>query len=137
MESVAAHCLCRGCKFNLTGRNATHPSSFLKQMPGAPATPLRTWPGLQRDLQEAIAESRVTKRQKILTSHGMNKVAYAFDPKWVPGVNPTNVCSQDVMHLLFDGVTRHESAWMLQQLVIKQHLSWPALLEAQANYRWR
>ena len=42
--------------------------------------------------------------------------ALGFDPKYIPHVVPTNVAPQDLLHLFFDGLTRHEPAWLFYVL---------------------
>ena len=119
VESVSAHVFCRSCDFNRVAPDAYRPFSFLWTPTGAPCCRrLREWPEHERILTELRAEMLAglpgagKSVEKALSALGMNKLYYAFDPKYIPHVVPTNVALQDLLHLFFDGLTRHELAWL-------------------------
>lgn len=51
--------------------------------------------------------------KKLFTEHGLNKLHFAFDPKYIPYFDPTTMAPQDLLHLFPDGLLRSECAWLL------------------------
>ena len=44
--------------------------------------------------------------------HGLNKLYFAFDPQYIPHIDPTTIAPQDLLHLFPDGLLRSECAWL-------------------------
>ena len=54
---------------------------------------------------------------KIFAEHGFNKLHFAFDPKYIPWINPMLVAPQDLLHTFPDGLLRSECAWLFYILL--------------------
>ena len=104
------------------------PHSFLK---GGGAWTLRT----QRALLAQTLRWRDHPDAAEMQAAGVNKLVWALMEQYFPGVNPANIAPQDIMHLLADGITRHEAAWLLYMLHSRGHLKLPAVNEAILTYR--
>jgi len=52
------------------------------------------------------------ERDKLFTAHGLNKLHFALDPKYVPHLDPSIAAPQDLLHLFPDGLLRSECAWL-------------------------
>ena len=105
------------------------PHSFLKE--GGKWT-LRT----QRLLLAQIRGWRDKPDAAEMQAAVVNKLTWALMDRYFPGVNPANIAPQDIMHLLADGITRHEAAWLLYMLHSRDHLKLPAVNAAILKYRW-
>jgi hypothetical protein len=53
-----------------------------------------------------------TQRAALFTEHGLNKLYFAMDPKYIPHLDPSVVAPQDLLHLFPDGLLRSEGAWL-------------------------
>ena len=105
------------------------PHSFLK---GGGAWTLR-------DQRSLLAHIRAWRQQPVaadMQAAGVNKLEWALMDKYFPGVNPANIAPQDIMHLLADGITRHEAAWLIYMLHSRGHLKLGAVNDAIREYRW-
>ena len=138
VESPAAHHPCRCCDWDQSSPLAHKPFSFLDAAANrrqcshpSPSWTMRTWPQLKRALEVPESQWKGTSYE-----HGLNKRVFAMDPASIPLVNPVTVAPQDVMHLLMDGITRHELAWLHYVLLSRKFISWEQLEAAYKSYRW-
>ena len=130
MESPAAHHVCRCCNFDQSSSSAAVPFSFLSGAASEEASwQLRSWPQLQKALK-----CDATEWKSVSKSEGLNKRVFAFNPEYIPLVNPTMIAPQDAMHLFMDGITRHELAWLMYVLISRGHVSWERLAGAFKHY---
>jgi hypothetical protein len=122
-ESTGAHVLCRGCDYHTQHSSAGRPFSFMRAGCGAgnkraremPRWKERDWPTL-RQLLQRLKEVSATERRREFSKHGLNKLVFAFDPKYIPHVSPTMIAPQDALHLFPDGLLRSEGAWLFYVL---------------------
>ena len=56
--------------------------------------------------------TNATALKKLFTKHGLNKLHFAFDPKYISHFDPTTMAPQDLLHLFPDGLLRSECAWL-------------------------
>jgi hypothetical protein len=71
----------------------------------------RDWPALRTKLDQ-LKTLGATQRNKLFTALGLNKIEFAFDPEYIPHVNPIKIAPQDCLHLFPDGLLRSEGAWL-------------------------
>ena len=132
MESPAAHRCCRGCDFNQSSPLANKPCSFTSKGQWT----LWTWKELQSALDRLSSLSAAQFKEEA-RQYGINKLVYACHPDNIPGgINPTTLIPQDLMHLLLDGITRQELAWLIYVLVSRKLLDWDRLVAACKKYPW-
>ena len=77
---------------------------------------LRSWAALKVVLARCSRLGK-TERAKVYTENGLNKMVFAFDPQYVPHVDPCTIAPQDVLHLFPDGILRNECAWLFYVLI--------------------
>ena len=131
MESPSAHRVCRACNYNQSAPNARTPFSF---MTGSSPWTLSAWPELKANLQGLQKLSGKAYSEEA-SRIGTNKTIFPFHPDYIPYVNPTTCFPQDLMHLLLEGITRHELAWLLFVLITKGHISKEIVDQAIKQYR--
>ena len=66
-----------------------------------------------------------------MSEGGINKLVYAINPEYMPGVDPFDLLTADIMHIFFCGFTRKELAWLFK-ILIPKYTSWNLLNEAVA-----
>ena len=105
VESCGAYVFCRACDIDSAVSSAFRPFSFMKRCPcpdhgGAgqkrgrnPELRERLWSTLKAKLAELTTAS-ATKKKKEFTANGLNKLVFAFDPKYIPHVHPTRIAPQ-------------------------------------------
>ena len=144
MESPRAHRFCRGCDVDQSDDVANRPFSFLRrsahQCAGAgrkrARTPVwveRAWEALRARLAEMKAAGKAPG-SKEFSELGLNKLAFAFDPQYIPHVHPIKIAPQDLLHLFPDGLLRSEGAWLFYVL-FKMGLSVADVNAAIRRYR--
>ena len=130
MEAVGAHVPCRGCNYRQLS-SAAHeaPHSFLS---GNGRWALRT----QRELLAQVRKWRRNKNHAEMQAAGVNKLHWALQDIYFPGVNPAVVAPQDIMHTFADGITRHEGAWLVYMLHSRGYVKFGIVNAAIRQYRW-
>jgi hypothetical protein len=118
MESAAgAYCPCRGCNYRADSTmRHEQPHSFFDE---SHRWQLRQKRALLAQIKR-WREHGATGNE--LQDAGVNKLYWALCSEYFPFINPVNVAPQDIMHLLADGITRHEAAWLLYMLHSRGHL---------------
>ena len=58
-----------------------------------------------------------TAMKAAMKAEGFNSVIFAMDPKYIPGVDPTQDLVYEILHLFADGVVRSEGAWLFYILI--------------------
>jgi hypothetical protein len=138
MESPAAHHCCRGCNFNQVSPLANKPCTFTAGSEAQDKAPwtLWTWQDLEAAV-EKLARLTASEFKAEARQYGINKLIFACHPDNIPGgINPTTLIPQDLMHLLLDGITRQELAWLIYVLVSRKLLDWDRLVAAVKKYPW-
>ena len=142
MESPKAHRFCRGCDVDQSDDVANRPFSFLRrsvhQCAGVkrgrtPAWVERDWEALCARLAQLKAAG-AANGSKEFSALGINKLAFAFDPQYIPHVHPIKIAPQDLLHLFPDGLMRSEGAWLFYVL-FKMGLSVADVNAAIRRYR--
>ena len=83
-----------------------------------------------RKLMRGTAKQKKTAKAE-MSQNGFNKLYCAMEH--IKGVNPNMISPRDPMHVLFDGVTRYEAAWLIYVLC-KAGLNILDLRKAIASY---
>ena len=130
MEAAGAYCPCRGCNYR-QDKSMSHekPHSFLR---GDGKWQLRKQSSLLQKTREWTDKPNAAEMQ----AAGVNKLVWALMEKYFPDVNPATIAPQDSMHLLADGITRHEAAWLLYMLHSRDHLKLHIVNEKISKYHW-
>ena len=119
-ESTGAHQFCGDCDFDSSTPLANKPFSFLRRRaptPGSAKSPtpkvfeLRNFQRLMDELAKARKATTKTARDSYMKTFGFNTLHYAWDPLYIPFVDPACV-PQDILHLFPDGLLRSEGAWL-------------------------
>ena len=81
---------------------------------------LRDWDSMLRDinvLRDPTTPAAV--RQSLCAKTGLKyeKRYFAFDPRYMPGVDPATGAPQDGLHLFGDGLLRSELAWCMNRFI--------------------
>lgn len=132
MESAAgAYCPCRGCNYRQdASMRHEKPHSFLSRD--------ATWK--LRGRAEMLALIKRWRESgdpgSEMQDAGVNKLFYALCEESFPHINPANIAPQDLMHLLADGTTRHEAAWLLYMLHSRKYLTLSQVNAEIERYRW-
>ena len=144
VESCSAHVFCRACLYNSTHAAAGRPFSWHKRPAPTAGEPksarrafsLRSWQELKSVLRSTAGMGK-KERERIMHDNGLNKTVFAFNPDFIPCVDPTNIAPQDNLHLFPDGLLRHEGAWLMYvllqrglslsqvNLAIRRYRGWP------------
>ena len=114
-ESPGAHRFCRSCTANQSGesKDCYRPFSFLRKQPVDQCSPcLLNFEHIKAKLDELRGTTSATRVKEIFKEEGFNKIVYAFNPIYIPHIDPTNVAPVDGLHLGPDGLLRHEGAWL-------------------------
>ena len=82
----------------------------------SPPLPPARGPRCTRCCRTLRGSSSTTEVKKAYKESGLNKLYMAFDPAYVPKVNPVTIAPQDTLHLFADGLLRSEGAWLLYVL---------------------
>ena len=68
---------------------------------------------------------------------GLNKLFYAFDSDYIPGIDECTMAPYDTMHVEADGLVRMEMAYMLYVLVTKRkYFTLAQLNDAIKRFPW-
>lgn len=132
MESAAgAYCPCRGCNYRADSTmRHERPHSFFDDN--------RTWQLRQK--HALLAQIKRWREHGATGSElqdaGVNKLRWTLCQEHFPFINPVTIAPQDIMHLLADGVTRHEAAWLIYMLHSRGHLRLPRVNDAIRSYSW-
>lgn len=78
-------------------------------------------PGLQcKHLASDCSHTLISANSHCCDSQlGINKLIYAFNPDYMPGVDEVDMVPYDTMHIELDGIVRQELAYMLYIFVTK------------------
>jgi hypothetical protein len=90
----------------------------------------------QREVASKVKEWRRVYNAGEMQAAGVNKLEWALQEKYFPGINFANVAPQDIMHLFADGVTRNEAAWLIYMLHSRGHLPFEEANAAIHRYGW-